>query len=126
MIEIKHCFSYETLRTVDGESLIRANLRGANLSRADLSDANLSDANLRGADLSGANLWGAVGNCKEVKSLHSAKYVCTMTDENIWIGCQKKTPAEWWSIDSIPGEPEWSVWKPILRQIYEASYPAKD
>jgi len=69
MIEIKHRYTGNIIRTVDAETLSGADLSDANLRGADLSDAyliganlsgaNLSDANLRGADLSGADLSGA-------------------------------------------------------------------
>ncbi len=89
MIDINHRASGRTLLSVEGDTLVSANLAGeylihadlrdadltsallpfANLSGADLSRANLSRANLRGAnltevdlngaDLSGVNLTGA-------------------------------------------------------------------
>jgi uncharacterized protein YjbI with pentapeptide repeats len=59
MIEIKHRFSSEVLRTVDADTLNGADLSGADLKYADLSRADLRGADLYGADLSGADLSGA-------------------------------------------------------------------
>jgi len=55
-IEIKNGQTGDVIKTVDADTLWRANLRGANLRDANLRDANLRDADLRGADLTGANL----------------------------------------------------------------------
>ena len=51
MMYIKHLITGETIHTVEGDTLRRADLSGA-----DLRGANLSGANLRGANLRGANL----------------------------------------------------------------------
>jgi hypothetical protein len=59
MIEIKRLVDGVVLRTVDADTLSRADLPGANLTRANLPGAKLSGANLFGADLSGAKLFGA-------------------------------------------------------------------
>ena len=59
MIEIKHRFTGEVLRTFAAETLTGADLRAANLRGANLRGADLAGANLRGADLSGADLTGA-------------------------------------------------------------------
>ncbi|WP_139092992.1 pentapeptide repeat-containing protein, partial [Pseudomonas sp. AU11447] len=122
-----------------GANLRGANLRGANLSDADLSDANLRGANLRGANLSGANLrganlselssiWGATGNLREVKAIQADIWPVTYTATHMQIGCQFHTLAEWWAFndEEISGMDSkalawWSVWKPILKQIIDAS-----
>lgn len=49
----------KTLLTIEGDTLVGANLTGAYLSGADLRGANLSGAYLSGANLYGANLYGA-------------------------------------------------------------------
>jgi hypothetical protein len=60
-----------------------ANLRGADLRGANLRGANLMGANLRGANLMGTNL---PIFCKWVHSIH---------EDKIRIGCQVKTIEEW-------------------------------
>jgi uncharacterized protein YjbI with pentapeptide repeats len=56
MIEIKNRWTGEVIRTVDAETLTRADLTRADLSWADLSRADLSRASLSRADLSWADL----------------------------------------------------------------------
>ena len=58
-IEIRNRSTNAVIKTVEGESLIKADLSGANLSGADLSGADLSEADLSGAYLSEADLSGA-------------------------------------------------------------------
>ena len=62
-MEIKHKITNKVLLTIEGDSLLGADLRGAdlreaNLEGADLREANLQRADLRGADLREANLRG--------------------------------------------------------------------
>ncbi|MCY1493841.1 Pentapeptide repeats (8 copies) [compost metagenome] len=132
-----------------GANLSGANLRGANLSGANLRDAyliganligaylsgaNLRDAYLIGANLSGANLselssiWGLTGNLREVKSIQADIWPVTYTATHMQIGCQFHTLAEWraFNDEEISSmDPKaltwWSVWKPILQQIINAS-----
>ncbi len=56
MTEIKNRWTGEVIRTVDAETLTRADLTRADLTRADLSWADLSRASLSRADLSWADL----------------------------------------------------------------------
>lgn len=112
--------------------LSRADLCGANLSGANLSGANLRRANLSGANLSEANLYGADlrsarGNGQQVKSLQIGKYDVVYTAEVMQIGCQCKSIAEWFGLDSIPGyesnDLQWLAFKPLIKRIIE-QYPA--
>ena len=123
--------SYAYLR---GAYLSYANLSGANLSYANLRDANLSDAYLRGAYLRGAylselsSIWGVTGNLREVKAIQADVWPVTYTATHMQIGCQFHTLAEWWAFNDeeiscmdSKALAWWSVWKPILKQIIEAS-----
>jgi len=122
-----------------GANLRGAYLRGADLSDADLSGADLSDANLSGAYLSGANLSGAylselssicglTGNLREVKAIQADIWPVTYTATHMQIGCQFHLLSEWWAFnDEEIGRMDskaldwWAVWKPILKQIIDAS-----
>ncbi|ANI14447.1 hypothetical protein A9C11_10835 [Pseudomonas citronellolis] len=119
---------------LSGANLSDANLSDANLSDANLSDANLSDAYLRGANLSDANLrelssiWGLTGNLREVKAIQADIWPVTYTATHMQIGCQFHTLAEWWAFNDeeisrmdSKALAWWTVWKPILQQIIEAS-----
>ena len=55
-IEIKHRDTGAVLRTVDADTLSKADLREADLRGADLTMANLTRADLYGADLRGATI----------------------------------------------------------------------
>ena len=115
--------------------VLRANLSGAgfsgaNLSGAYLSGANLSDAYLSGAYLRGANLQHAVGNLREIRSIHCFERVITYSADRIWIGCKNYTIEEWWDftdaeISEMSNEAleRWTKWKPLLQQVI-AAYPA--
>ena len=116
-----------------------ANLSGANLGGANLSGANLSGANLGGANLSGAYLSGAylselssicglTGNLREVKAIQADIWPVTYTATHMQIGCQFHLLSEWWAFnDEEIGRMDskaldwWAVWKPILKQIIDAS-----
>ena len=110
-------------------NLSGANLRDANLSGANLSGANLRDANLRGANLSElSSIWGLTGNLREVKAIQADIWPVTYTATHMQIGCQFHTLAEWWAFnDEEIGRMDskaldwWAVWKPILKQIIDAS-----
>jgi uncharacterized protein YjbI with pentapeptide repeats len=132
-----------------GADLRGANLRGANLTDADLTDANLRGADLTGADLRGANLRGAdltgadltgaylrgvrsfngaSGNGQEVKAVQCGTWPVTYTVDQMQIGCQLHPLSQWWvftdaEISSMDSKALdlWRVWKPILKQIIEAS-----
>ena len=84
-------------------------------------------ADLRGADLRGANLWSARGNGSQIKSLQIGEYDVVYTTEVMQIGCQCKSIAEWFGLDSIPGyesnDLQWLAFKPLIKQIIE-QYPA--
>ena len=141
--------SYADLSSADLSyaNLRYANLRSVNLSYADLSSADLLSANLRYADLRSADLsyadlsyadlrspkslWGATGNMSEVKSVQCDIWPVTYTATHMQIGCQFHDLAEWWGFDDEEisrmdqeAAAWWSVWKPILKTIIEAS-PAK-
>ena len=97
--------------------------------QADLSGANLRDANLRGANLSElSSIWGLTGNLREVKAIQADIWPVTYTATHMQIGCQFHTLAEWWAFnDEEIGRMDskaldwWAVWKPILKQIIDAS-----
>lgn len=103
--------------------------RGANLSDAYLSGANLSDAYLRGANLSElSSIWGLTGNLREVKAIQADIWPVTYTATHMQIGCQLHALTEWWAFNDedisrmdSKALAWWSVWKPILQQIIEAS-----
>ena len=56
MIEIKNRFTDTVIKTVDADTLYKANLYVADLIGADLREANLCEADLYGANLREANL----------------------------------------------------------------------
>ena len=124
------------LRDADlmGANLRDADLRGANpidanLMGANLRDANLMGANLRDANLRDANLRDCNGNLKHIKSVFCGQYPVTYTADVMQIGCQRHSIAEWWEFDDkrileMDGKTAlkwWRIWKPILKQIIEAS-----
>jgi len=91
MIEIKRKDG-SVVRTIDADSL-----RGADLRGADLRDADLQGADLRGADLQGADLrWAYLGECKQyVAVIKASRNSIVAIDDDIRIGCQRMTLAEW-------------------------------
>ena len=84
-------------------------------------------ANLYGANLREANLWSARGNGSQIKSLQIGGYDVVYTAEVMQIGCQCKSIAEWFGLDSIPGyesnDLQWLAFKPLIKRIIE-QYPA--
>ena len=92
--------------------------------------ANLSGAGFSGANLSGAYLQHAVGNLREIRSIHCFERVITYSADRIWIGCKNYTIEEWWDftdaeISEMSNEAleRWTKWKPLLQQVI-AAYPA--
>jgi hypothetical protein len=77
----------------------------------------------------GANLMGCNGNLKHMKSVFCEQYPVTYTVDVMQIGCQRHSIAEWWEFDDkrileMDGKTAlkwWRIWKPILKQIIEAS-----
>jgi len=69
-------------------NLSRANLSYANLSRANLSYANLGSADLRYADLSYANL-------TDTFISPTSKWLVTIKNDIIKIGCKEKSIEDW-------------------------------
>ena len=122
-------------KNITGANLRWANLTGADLREADFTGANLREADLAGANLTGANLTGAcltgaTGNLKEVRSIHCFERVVTYSGAHLWVGCQKRTFDEWFSITdeelkamSPHAFERWRKWEPIIKAIVE-SYPA--
>ncbi|WP_199773101.1 pentapeptide repeat-containing protein, partial [Ensifer adhaerens] len=101
--------------------------RGADLSGADLRGADLRGADLSGADLRGADLGCATGNLKQVKSIHTERWIVTYTDDTMFIGCQTHPLTDWWGFDDrtinamdVGALKWWRKWKPILQAIIEA------
>ena len=78
---------------LSGADLNGADLRYTDLSGADLNGANLRSANLRGADLSGADLSGA--DTTSTKLPIYSRWVFSIENENLNIGCKSKTFSEW-------------------------------
>ena len=81
-----------------GVNLIDADLSGADLRSANLRGANLRSANLRGADLSGADLSGADLSGADTTSTKLpiySRWVFSIENENLNIGCKSKTFSEW-------------------------------
>ena len=85
MIEIKNKDG-AVLRTVDADTLSRANLRGANLFGADLRGADLRWADLRWADLRARQY---------VCQIHASRHEIIAVDDDVRIGCHRKPLAEW-------------------------------
>jgi len=118
-----------TCADLSGADLGYAVLRGANLRGTNLRGANLAGADLTGANLSDpASLLGVNGNCREIRSIQVDKWPVAYTETHLQIGCQLHPIAEWWAFDDeeidIMEEQAlqwWRQWKPILRQIIEAS-----
>jgi hypothetical protein len=122
---------YASLRSAN---LSSADLRYADLSSADLRYADLRSASLRSANLSSADLryaasiWGAFGNLSQVKSVQCDLWPVTYTADKMQIGCQFHALTEWWAfgdeeIQEMDSRASawWSIWKPILKTIIEAS-----
>lgn len=113
--------------------LMGAVLRGADLTGADLRGADLADADLRGAELTGADLtgavyWDATGDRRHIKSMQFERYLVAYTHDRLQIGCEQHAIDDWWRFDDArisamdDGALDWwRKWKPILRQIIEAS-----
>jgi hypothetical protein len=109
-------------------NLSSANLRYANLRYANLRYANLRYANLRYANLSSADDILCVGNMTNIKSVQADIWPVAYTCDEMQIGCQRHTLAEWWSfgddeISRMDGRALdwWKVWKPILQAMIAAS-----
>jgi hypothetical protein len=108
-----------------------ANLGGANLSEADLSGANISEANLSEADLSEANLSGAnirwaIGNLKQVRSIHLESHVITYSSTNFFIGCKKGVIGKWKDFESTLSSSalkDWDKHKSFIKSVFK-KYPA--
>jgi hypothetical protein len=111
MVEIKRKDG-SVIKTIQADSLIDANLRGAdmrwaNLRGADMQGADMRWANLRDADMRGANLQGAnmrdadmrganLLQCKQyVAVIRASQHSIVVIDDDISIGCQRMTLAEW-------------------------------
>ena len=124
--------------------LYYANLSFANLSCADLSNANLSSTNLNYADLSSTDLSCAdlsstdlryaIGNMREVKSMHFELvsvvwYYDAEGEIIVCMGSQCKRLQEWKTSDRDDnvvqdGDPNrWKSLAPILWQLLEAFPP---
>ncbi|MCU0548064.1 MAG: pentapeptide repeat-containing protein [Leptolyngbya sp. Prado105] len=132
--------SFADLSSADLSStnLNYANLSSADLSFADLSSTNLnyadlSSTNLNCADLSSANLHYAIGNMREVKSMHfelvSVVWYCDAEGEiMVCVGGQRNRLQEWKMLNRdsnvVPdGDPgRWKYLTPILWHLIEA-YP---
>ena len=117
-------------------NLEEANLAGAHLTYANLTDANLAYANLAYtnlayANLSGAKLNSAIGNCREVKSLHIHKYIVTYTHDRLFIGCHGALIEDWFNytdeeLSKIAADAAslWKRYREVLAEIIRLS-PAK-
>jgi uncharacterized protein YjbI with pentapeptide repeats len=86
-----------------GADLCGANLRGADLCGANLRGADLCGANLREADLCGANLCGAK-QC--VLRIQGSRHEITCVDDDVRIGCHRRTLAQWLTIYAKIGAEE--------------------
>ena len=101
--------SSETAQTI-ADAVVEAVQRGAELSWADLRGADLSGANLRGADLREANLREAdlrEANLSEadlseadnfVMQIQGSCHQIVAVDDDVRIGCQRRTLAKWLSV----------------------------
>jgi uncharacterized protein YjbI with pentapeptide repeats len=80
-----------------GAHLHGVDFSGAKLQGADFRDAYMHGVNLLGADLTGANLEGAnVLKCKQyVAIIRASRGSIVAIDDDIRIGCQRMTLAEW-------------------------------
>lgn len=119
---------------LDGAALESADLCFASLNYANLSGASLAGADLRWTSLMGANLSdirslsGAVGNMVQIKSVYCDRWSVNYTTEHMQIGCQFHRIDQWWGfsdaeISKMASDALswWKVWKPILKNIIEAS-----
>ena len=104
-----------------------ANLEGANLEGANLKGANLKGANLQEANLQGANLRWAIGNNRELKTLHLGTYITCISCGAIAIGCKQYTPNEWWGFADVDiavmdegALKWWNEWKDTIKKVWEA------
>ena len=127
---------------LSGANLSRANLTGADLSRVDLSEANLTGANLSGADLyginlsranlsganlSGANMYGVDGEAMTIKKtpiqISGLRWHVTIFDNDMRIGCEYHSLANWWSYDDarISGMGSYALefWKHHKAMLHE-------
>ena len=93
MIEILHRYNGAVLHRVEADSLTRADLTDANLTGANLTRADLTDANLTRADLTGADGLLAVIDCLRLAGSRHA--IWCLDEENVSIGCMRRTLA-WW------------------------------
>ena len=126
---------------LQGAYLRGAYLRGADLRDADLQGAYLRGAYLRGADLRGADLQGAdlrgadlqgadLHQCKQyVAVIPGSRHSIGVIDDDIRIGCQRMTLAEWLERFEAVGreagytEPqiaEYGIYLKAIRDVLEA------
>ena len=89
---------------LDGANLDGANLDGANLARANLDGANFDGANFDGANLARANLAGAtfgdgVTASRGVLQVLGLRWVVTVFDAHMLIGCQMHSLDDWAAFD---------------------------
>ena len=130
MIEIKRKDG-SVIRTIDADSLRGADLRYADLQGADLRDAYLRGADLQGAYLQDADLQGAdLHQCKQyVAVIPGSRHSIVVIDDDIRIGCQRMTLAEWLERFEAVGreagytEPqiaEYGIYLKAIRDVLEA------
>ncbi len=114
-----------------GADLRDADLQGAYLRGADLRGAYLRGADLRDADLQGAYLRGAyLHQCKQyVAVIPGSRHSIGVIDDDIRIGCQRMTLAEWLERFEAVGreagytEPqiaEYGIYLKAIRDVLEA------
>jgi hypothetical protein len=114
MIEIKRKDG-SVVRTVDADSLVGAYLQGADLRGAYLQDAYLRDAYL--------------AQCKQyVAVIQGSRHSIVVIDDDIRIGCQRMTLAEWLERFEAVGrdagytEPqiaEYGIYLKVIRDVLE-------
>jgi uncharacterized protein YjbI with pentapeptide repeats len=84
---------------LDGASLAWANLARANLAGANLARANLARANLAGANLAGATFGHGVTASRGVLQVLGLRWVVTVFDAHMLIGCQMHSLDDWAAFD---------------------------
>ncbi len=116
---------------LQGANLRDADLRDADLRWADLQGANLRDADLQGANLRDADLQGAnLAQCKQyIAVIRGSRHSIVVIDDDIRIGCQRMTLAEWLEQFEVVGraaeytEPqiaEYGIYLKAIRDVLEA------
>ena len=78
-------------------------------------------------DLREADLSEAIGNLKEIRSIHLEKYIITYTAQRFFVGCRSGTVGKWKDFEATLSGVELEEWKQhraFIKQVFK-KYPAK-